>query len=100
MAWQIAKVFLAAGVISVTSWLAGKQPRLAGFILALPISTMLALAFNYEQFRNPQSAVLFAKAVFVAIPLSLLFFVPFLLAGWLKLGFWCLYGLGVLLTVL
>ena len=96
MAWQIGKVFLAAAIISLTSSLAGKQPRLAGFLLALPISSMLALAFFYVEYREPAQAVAFAKSVFWAVPLSLLFFVPFLLAGQLKWGFWALYVAGSL----
>jgi predicted membrane channel-forming protein YqfA (hemolysin III family) len=97
MTWQIAKVFIAAGVITFSSWLAGKQPRLAGFIMALPISTMLALAFSQAEYGDSAKTVDFAKSVFVAVPLSLLFFVPFLFSGKTDLGFWSLYTLGIIL---
>ena len=97
MSWQIAKLLIAAGLISFTSWLAGKQPRLAGFLIALPISSMLALVLFQVEYREPGQAVTFAKSIFWAVPLSLLFFVPFLLAEHLKWGFWTLYGAGVAL---
>jgi hypothetical protein len=97
MAWQITKVVIAAIVISFTSWLAGKQTRLAGFVIALPISSMLALVLFQMEYQQPSQAVAFAKSIFGAVPLSLLFFVPFLLAEHLKWGFWGLYTLGVFL---
>jgi len=75
----------------------GKNPRLAGFLLALPISTLLALAFGQIEFANTQKSVEFARSVCAAVPLSLLFFVPFLFADHLGLGFWGLYGLGIAL---
>lgn len=75
----------------------GKNPRLAGFLLALPISTLLALAFGQIEFADTQKSVEFARSVFAAVPLSLLFFVPFLFADRLGLGFWGLYGSGIAL---
>lgn len=99
MTWQISKVFLAAILISFTSWLSGRQPRLAGFLLALPLTTLIALAFSQAEYRDSARSVEFAKSVFVAVPLSLLFFLPFLLANRLQLGFWTLYALGILLLI-
>jgi hypothetical protein len=97
MSWAIAKVLIAGVIISFTSWLAGKRPGLAGFIMALPISTMIALLFTYSEYRDPVKAAAFAKSIFLAIPLSLLFFVPFLLSDQLKLSFAAMYSSGVLL---
>lgn len=95
--WQIAKLVISASVISGTSWLMGKNPRLAGFLLALPISTLIALAFGQLEFSDSQKSVEFAKSVFLSVPLSLLFFVPFLFADRLGLGFWGLYIAGIAL---
>ena len=100
MVWQIGKVLIAAIIISASSWLAGKQPRLAGFILALPISSLLALAFTYVEFDDPIKSVKFAKSIFLAVPLSLLFFVPFLYAEKIRWPFWGLYAAGVMLLAL
>ncbi len=91
----VAKTLLAASIIAFASWLAGKRPELAGFIIALPLSTMLALAFTYGEFGDPKASVAFAKSVFVSVPLSMTFFIPFLLADRLNIGFLACYGLGI-----
>jgi hypothetical protein len=95
MLFTLFKTFLSAGVIAFSSWLAGKRPEVAGFIAALPLTTLLVLPFSYVEFRDPAASVKFAQGIFAAVPLSLLFFVPFLLAGRLHWNFWLLYGSGV-----
>ena len=37
------KVLLAALVIAFASWLSGKKPELSGFIIALPIASIIAI---------------------------------------------------------
>jgi len=98
--WFPVKVAISAFLIAFSSWLADKRPELAGFIIALPITSMLVLAFSYAEFSNAENSVKFAKSIVVAVPLSLLFFVPFLFAKELKLNFWALYGLGVALLAI
>ncbi len=100
MIWTAAKVVIAAAVITFTSWLAVKKPALAGFILALPISSLLALAFFHAEFRDPEKATTFAKSIFVSVPLSLTFFLPFLVAEKSRIPFLGNYGLGLILLAL
>ena len=88
------KIGIAALVIATTSSLAGRSPGLAGFLMALPVASMLALPFSMAEHRDPAASVAFAKSIVFAVPLSLVFFVPFLLAERLGLGFWACYGLG------
>lgn len=82
-------------MIAFVSWLAGKRPALAGFILALPLATMLAILFSYLQYRDMAKINEFAVSILVAVPLSLTFFIPFLLNKWLKMGFTLTYGLAI-----
>lgn len=89
------KTLLAAVIISFVSWLAGKKPILAGFITALPLTTMLALVFTQVEWKNSAGSVEYAKSVFVAVPVSLLFFLPFLFAQRLSLSFWTCFTLGI-----
>lgn len=89
------KTFLAAAVIAGASSLANARPALAGFIMALPLSTLIALAFTQVQFQDAGKTVEFAKSIFLGVPLSLTFFLPFLLADKLKWPFWGLYGAGL-----
>jgi hypothetical protein len=93
----ILKVALSALVISGASWLSGKRPELAGFIMALPLATLLVLPFSYMQYEDPAASVRFAQSIFLAVPLSLLFFIPFLLAARLQWDFWWLYLSGIAL---
>ncbi|AYF43827.1 hypothetical protein BALOs_0817 [Halobacteriovorax sp. BALOs_7] len=93
----IGKTVIAAVLISFVSWLSGKKTGLAGFITALPLTTLLALAFSHLEWGDSSQSVEYAKSVFVAIPVSLLFFVPFLLAQKFNLGFWSCYSSGIVL---
>ena len=81
------KVFVSAVIIAFASWLAGRKPVLAGFIIALPLTSVLAILFAYYEHRDMQRINQFASSVLVAVPLSLAFFVPFLLNRWMKLSF-------------
>lgn len=92
-----AKTLLAAIIISFVSWLAGKKVGLAGFITALPLTTLLALAFSHMEYKDSAQSVAYAKSIFTAIPVSLLFFVPFLLAQKFNLSFWNCYVSGIIL---
>lgn len=93
------KIGLSATVIAFCSWLAGKKPELAGFIMALPIATLLVLPFSYMEFHDPAASVKFAQSIFIAVPLSLFFFVPFLFAARLGWSFPVLYGSGLALLI-
>lgn len=93
----IGKTIIAAVLISFVSWLSGKKTGLAGFITALPLTTLLALAFSHLEWGDSKQSVEYAKSVFVAIPVSLMFFVPFLVAQKFSLGFWTCYSVGIAL---
>ncbi len=97
MGLMILKVVAASFLIVMSGLIAKSNPRLGGFILALPLTTLIALAFNYGEFKDAHASVEFAKSTFYAVPLSLLFFAPFLFADKFKLGFWSLYGTGIIL---
>lgn len=95
---SIAKVALSASTIAFASWLAGKRPGIAGFIIAMPLASLLALAFNYVQFRDTAASIDFAKSILIGVPISYLFFAPFFVAERFHLSFWTTYisGLGLL----
>lgn len=95
MILTISKTIVAAVLISFVSWLSGKKTGLAGFITALPLTTLLALAFSHMEWGDAKQSVEYAKSVFIAIPVSLLFFIPFLLAEKLNLSFWSCYIAGI-----
>ena len=74
-------------MIAFTSWFAGKKSFLAGFIVALPLMSILAILFSYLQYRDMTKINQFAISILVSVPLSLLFFVPFVLNKWIKMNF-------------
>jgi len=91
----IAKVILSSVIIAGASWLAGKNPILAGFIIALPLMSMLTILFSYLQYRDMAKINELAISILVAVPLSLTCFIPFVLNKWLKLGFPLTYILAI-----
>ncbi|HTL11078.1 MAG TPA: hypothetical protein VL588_01240 [Bdellovibrionota bacterium] len=97
MIWNVAVVVLSALLISFTSWLAGRSPGLAGFLLSLPLSTLLALPFAQARYEDTDKTVAFARGIFTALPLTLVFFIPFLAAKQLKWPFWGMYASGLVL---
>lgn len=95
----LAKTVIAAMVIAVTSWLANKRPDLAGFIIALPIASLLALVFAQMQHHDDAASIAFAKSILIGVPVSWLFFLPFFGAEKWGYGFWTSFAAGIALLV-
>ena len=81
------KVIVAAVLIAYASGLSGRRPVLAGFIMALPLSSFISIVFAYLEHRDMRKLNEYAVSILVAVPLSLLFFLPFVLNKWLKMSF-------------
>ena len=94
------KVLLAAFVIAFASWLSGKKPELSGFIIALPIASIIAIVFSYLEHKNTENSVIFAKSILYGVPFSYLFFIPFFFAKSLNMNFWIIYGIGLTLLII
>ena len=88
----VLNTLVSAVVIGVAAWISRRYPVAAGFIIALPLATMLVLPLAFLQHRNADSAFEMARSILVALPITLLFFVPFLLRD--RLSFWGAYALG------
>ncbi|MBC61329.1 MAG: hypothetical protein CMP11_02650 [Zetaproteobacteria bacterium] len=96
----VGKTLVAAMTISFCSWLSNKRPELAGFIVALPLTTILVLLFSQAEFQDPNNSIRFAKSIFLGVPVSMLFFIPFLFAEKLNLNFWTCFASGIgLITI-
>lgn len=96
----VIKILISAILIAGVSWLAGKNPSLAGFLIALPTLSILAIGLSYFQYRDMGKINEFATSILVSLPISTLFFVPFLINRWTKWSFLptLLAGLGLLLV--
>lgn len=101
MAIFVLKAAIAGLLIAFSSKLAGRNPLLAGFIIALPLSSVLSILFSYYEFRDMEKVNQFAVSILAAVPLSLVFFLPFVLNRWLKMGFTLtfIFALGLLAAV-
>ena len=95
----LAKVAVSSILISFVSWLSGRNMALAGFLTALPLTTLLALAFSQVEWADQKQSVEFAKSIFLSVPLTLTFFVPFLFAEKWNLSFWVCYILGIVFLI-
>ena len=96
----LAKVLFSAVIISFASWLSIKKPILAGFIIALPLMSILSITFSYAEHKNFDKTILFAKSIAIAIPASLTFFLPFFFAKYLGLSFITTYCLALFFLIL
>jgi hypothetical protein len=91
----VLNTIVSAVVIGVAAWLSRRYPATAGFIVALPVATMLVLPLAYLQHRDAGSVFEMARSIVVALPITLLFFVPFLMRD--RLPFWGAYAIGCVL---
>ena len=94
------KALFAGLIIAFSSWLAGQNPRMAGFMIALPMASLIAIVFVYFEHSNVEKTILYAKSILVAVPVSYLFFLPFFFAKQFNMNFWLIYGAGILLLTL
>ena len=93
------KILISSLIISFASWLSFKKPQISGFIVALPLVSLITLAFSYIEHQDKEKTLLFAKSILIGIPASLMFFIPFLLSKTIGTGFWMTYFLGILFLV-
>ena len=100
MFFFVAKALFAGVIIAFVSWLSGQSPRLAGFIIALPLASIIAIAFSYYEHGDVEKTLLFSKSILLAIPVSYLFFLPFFFAKSLNMNFLYIYGTGLFLLII
>ncbi|KPK53315.1 MAG: hypothetical protein AMJ63_06875 [Myxococcales bacterium SG8_38_1] len=94
----VLNTLVSAVVIGVAAWISKRYPVTAGFIVALPVATMLVLPLAYLQHRDAGSVFDMARSILIALPITLLFFIPFLMRD--RLPFWGAYAIGCALLPL
>src|SRR5262245_11109805 len=92
----VVNVVLSALVIGVAAWLSGRFPRGAGFLVSLPVATLLVLPLAHLQHGDAENTVEFAKSILIAVPIVMLFLLPFIVAVRVGLSFWSAYFLACL----
>tara|TARA_Y100000991_G_scaffold152620_1_gene115860 strand:- start:186 stop:581 length:396 start_codon:yes stop_codon:yes gene_type:complete len=93
------KVLFSGLIIAFASWLSVKKPILAGFIIALPLMSLISIFFSYLEHKDMEKTITFSKSILVGVPASLTFFIPFFFAKSLGLSFFTTYLIGIIFLV-
>ena len=91
------KILVSAVAIALATEVAKRQPFWGALIIALPLTSILAMSWLYAETRNNEQLTQFARDIFALVPVSLVFFLPFLLEGKTQLGFVANMVLGLVL---
>ena len=67
--------------------MAKRYPFWGAIIIALPLTSILAMGWLYIETRDNRLLTQFARDIFLIVAVSLVFFVPFLLEAKTSLGF-------------
>jgi hypothetical protein len=97
MARLVANLLISAAVIAFATWLSKRHPDTAGFVTALPITTMLVLVLGRADGIELAQQAAFARSLILAIPLSASFLVPFVVAPRVGLSFWTAFAAGIVM---
>jgi hypothetical protein len=81
------KVVVSALVIAFASELAKRDSFWGALLVALPLTSVLAVSWLYVETRDNVLVTRFARDIFLLVPGSLVFFLPFLLETKTRLGF-------------
>tara|TARA_B100000131_G_scaffold304791_1_gene330171 strand:+ start:97 stop:492 length:396 start_codon:yes stop_codon:yes gene_type:complete len=93
------KVLFSGLIIAFASWLSVKKPILAGFIIALPLMSLISIFFSYLEHKDMEKTITFSKSILVGVPASLTFFIPFFFAKSLGLSFFTTYLIGIIFLI-
>ena len=74
-------------IIGIAAEVAKRNPFWGSILIALPLTSILAMSWLYADTRDNALLTQFARDIFVVVPVSLVFFVPFLLEAKTRLGF-------------
>jgi hypothetical protein len=83
----LAKVLVSAVVIAVASEIGKRDSFWGALLVALPLTSILTVSWLYAETRDNAQATRFARDILLLVPVSLVFFVPFLLESRTRLGF-------------
>lgn len=99
MWFLIAKALLTVVIVVGVSEIAGRMPRLGGLILSLPFISIIAFIMTWSTSPKPEVVSNLAKEMLILIPLTLVFYVPFLFVNQTNFSFWTALALGIFLTL-
>ncbi|MCX7109228.1 MAG: DUF3147 family protein [Proteobacteria bacterium] len=78
MLLYLIKLCITLTVILGSAEVAKRYPTLGAFIVVLPLVSILSMTWLYWDTRDAAKVSDYAREIFYLVPLSLLFFMPFL----------------------
>lgn len=90
------KLALSLAVILASAEAAKRLPTLGAFIVALPLVSILSMTWLWWDTRDSAKVSAYAREILFLVPLSLLFFLPFLFEPRSHWPYWVNFGLGLL----
>lgn len=97
--WNVVRVAVVAVIVVAVAEISKRSPRLGAVLLSLPIMSILAFQFSWWQHHDLPSLSRMARDTLVLVPLSLPFFIPFVLAERLGWSFWGCLAAGLASTL-
>lgn len=94
------KVAVSALVVALASELAKRDSFWGALLVALPLTSILAIGWLYAETRDNVLVTRLARDIFLLVPGSLLFFLPFLLESKTRFGFFPNLAVGIGLMML
>ena len=94
----LVRTILAAAILVAASECGRRSPRLGGFILSLPLVSMLAMLMSWFRDHDILALSRFARETLVFVACGLPFFMPLAFAPQLGLGFWAAMAAGMALA--
>lgn len=90
----VVKILLSVALLLAAAEIAKRSTFFGALIIALPLTSMLAMLWLYWDTRDSDKVAVFARDIFFLVPPSLLFFLPFLLQPKSHWPFWLNFGAG------
>lgn len=101
MSWLfLAKLVLSALVIALATEVAKRDSFWGALLVAMPLTSILAVSWLYAETRDNALVTRFARDILVLVPVSLVFFLPFLLESKTRVGFVANLAAGLVLLAL
>jgi hypothetical protein len=88
------KILFSVALLLAAAEIAKRSTLLGAFIIALPLTSILAMTWLYFDTRDSEKVAAFARDIFFLVPPSLLFFLPFLFAPRTNWPFWLNFSAG------
>jgi hypothetical protein len=89
------KLCLTLAVILVSSEIAKRSPSLGAFIVVLPIVSILSMTWLYWDTKDAAKVSAYAREILYLVPLSMIFFVPFVFEQRSHWPYWLNFLIGL-----